>query len=85
MATRSFVLLLQVLALVAVWAVWNPGLVLLQLGLVYVLAVWIVAGAITLWIYLAFSLAPFADLLAASGETSAAAMWLVPGWSRVCC
>jgi hypothetical protein len=80
MATRSFVLSLQVLALVAVWAVWNPpGLVLLRLALVYVLAAWIAAGGTTLWIYLAFSLAPFADLLAASGEASAAAMWLVPG------
>jgi hypothetical protein len=73
------VLSLHGVALVAVWAVWYPpALWLLRLALVYVLAVWIAAGGITLWIYLAFSLAPFSDLLAESRETSASAMWLVP-------
>jgi len=52
---------------------------LLRPALVYVLAMWIVAEGITLWIYLAFSLAPFPDLLAASLRSSASAMWLVPG------
>jgi hypothetical protein len=73
-------LALEGTALVAVWAVWNPpGLVLLRLALVYVLAAWGVAAGIALWTYLAFSLAPFSELLAASCEASAAAMWLVPG------
>jgi hypothetical protein len=36
------------------------------LALAYVLAVWIVAEGITLWMYLAFSLEPFSDLVAAS-------------------
>jgi hypothetical protein len=40
---------------------------------------WIVAGGITLWIHLAFSWAPFSELLAASLRSSATAMWLVPG------
>jgi hypothetical protein len=49
------------------------------LALTYVLAMWLVAGGITLWIYLAFSWAPLSDLLAAAARASATAMWLVPG------
>jgi len=66
-------------AIVAAWILWRPGLGLLVAALGCVLAVWIVAGGITLWLYLAFSLAPLSDLLAAAWETSAPALWLVPG------
>lgn len=67
-------------ALAAAWVVWKwPGPALLWLALVYVLATWIVAGGITLWVYVAFSLAPFSDLVVASLQTSASVMWLVPG------
>jgi hypothetical protein len=45
----------------------------------YVLSLWIAAGGITLWIYLALSLASFSDLLAAAARASACAVWLVPG------
>ena len=79
-ATRLLVLAAQSLALVAAWIIWHrSGLDLLRLALVYVLALWIVAETITLWMYVAFSMAPFPDLLAASLRTSASAMWLVPG------
>jgi len=74
------VLAVQSTALVATWTIWKPsGLGLLRLALVYVLALWIVAEAITLWMYVAFSMAPFRDLLAGSLRASANAMWLVPG------
>jgi hypothetical protein len=66
--------------LVTTWAIRGlaePGL--LRLAFLYVLAMWIVAGGITLWIYLALSLASFSDLLAAAARASASAMWLVPG------
>jgi hypothetical protein len=80
MATRLLALAVQSAILIAVLAIWNPpwrGL--LSLALAYVLAVWIVAEGITLWMYLAFSLEPFSDLVAASLRASAIAMWLVPG------
>jgi hypothetical protein len=54
-----------------------PGL--LRLAFLYVLSMWIAAGGITLWIYLALSQASSADLLAAAARASASAMWLVPG------
>jgi hypothetical protein len=70
----------QSTALVAAWTIWGPaGLGPLRLALIYVLALWIVAGGITLWMYVAFSLAPFSDLLAASLRASASVMWLAPG------
>jgi len=70
----------QSTALAAVWSIWNPaGPGLLPLALAYVLALWTAAEVITLWMYLAFSMAPFSDLLAASLRASASAMWLVPG------
>ena len=66
--------------LITVLAIWNlpwwQGLP--SLALVYVLAAWIVVAGITLWMYLAFSLEPFSDLVAASLRASAVAMWLVP-------
>ena len=67
-------------ALVTTWAIVGlpePGL--LKLALLYVLSMWIVVGAITLWIYLARSLASFSALLAAAARASASAVWLVPG------
>ena len=79
-ATRLVIMAVQSTALVAVWAIWDrAGLGLHALAIVYVLAVWTVAEWITLWLYVAFSLAPLSDLLAASLRTSASAMWLVPG------
>jgi hypothetical protein len=48
-------------------------------ALIAVLAVWVVAQAITLWVYVASSLAPMPVLLGASQRASAHAMWLVPG------
>jgi hypothetical protein len=66
--------------LVTTWAIRGlPGPGLLRLAFLYVLAMWIVAGGITLWIYLALSPASFSDLLAAAARASASAMWLVPG------
>ena len=77
---RLLILAMQCAALVAAWTIWNPKETgLLRPALVYVLAMWIVAGGITLWIHLAFSWAPFSELLAASLRSSATAMWLVPG------
>lgn len=77
---RLSTLAVQGAAFVAAWGIWKPSAqVLLPLALVYVLATWIVAGGITLGTYLAVSLAPLSDLLAASWEDSAVAMWLVPG------
>jgi hypothetical protein len=74
------ILALQGAALVVAWTIWNPKETgLLRPALVYIVAMWIVAGGITLWIYLAFSWAPFSELLAASVRSSASAMWLVPG------
>jgi hypothetical protein len=55
----------------------EPGL--LRLASLYVLSMWIVAGGIILWIYLARSQASSSDLLAAAARVSASAMWLVPG------
>ena len=79
-AARLLILVVQSMALVASWAIWSSaGLGQLRLALVYVLAVWIMAGGITLGTYLAFSLAPFSDLLAEAWQASASAMWLVPG------
>jgi hypothetical protein len=79
-ASRLLILAVQSMALVAGWAIWAPAaLGQLRLALVYVLAVWILAGGITLWMYVAFSMAPFSDLLAASLRASESAMWLVPG------
>ena len=79
-AIRLLILAVQTAALVAAWTIWNPKETgLLRPALVYVVAMWIVTGGITLWIYLAFSWAPFPDLLAASLRSSASAMWLVPG------
>ncbi len=68
--------LLVLACLVATWAI--PGLPW-RLALLYVLSIWIVAGGITLWIYLALSLASFYDLLAAAARASESAVWLVPG------
>ena len=77
---RLSTLAVQGAALAAAWAIWKPPAQgLLPLALVYVLATWMVAGGITFGTYLAVSLAPLSDLLAASWEDSAAAMWLVPG------
>jgi hypothetical protein len=79
-ASRQLTLLVQSAALVAGWALWAPaGLGELRLALVYVLAVWIVAGGVTLGTYLAFSVAPFSELLVEAWLASANAMWLVPG------
>src|ERR1035441_5500352 len=79
-AIRLSILAVQTASLVAAWTIWNPKETgLLRPALVYVVAMWIVTGGITLWIYLAFSWAPFPDLLAASLRSSASAMWLVPG------
>ncbi len=67
-------------ALLATWAILGlPEPELLKLALLYVLSMWIVAGAIILWIYLARSLASFSALLAAAARTSASAVWFVPG------
>jgi hypothetical protein len=68
------------MVLVGTWAIGGlPGPGLLRLAFFYVLSMWIVAGGITLWIYLARSLASFSDLLAAAARASASAVWLVPG------
>src|ERR1035438_3667448 len=80
MPTRLLALAVQSAILIALLAMRNPpwrGLS--SLALAYVLAAWIMAEGITLWMYLAFSLEPFSDLVAASLRASAIAMWLVPG------
>jgi hypothetical protein len=77
---RLSILLVESTALVAGWAIWAPvGLEQLPLALVYVLAVWVAAGGIILGTYVAFSLAPFSDLVVEAWRVSANAMWLVPG------
>jgi hypothetical protein len=77
---RLSTLAVQGAALAAAWAIWKPLMQgLLPLALVYVLAAWIVAAGITLGTYLAVSVAPLSNLLAASWEDSPVAMWLVPG------
>jgi hypothetical protein len=79
-SARLLILLVQSAALVAGWATFAAaGLVHLRLALCYVVSVWVVAGGITFGAYLAFSLAPLPDLLAAAWRASANAMWLVPG------
>ena len=78
--TRLLILVAQTAALVAGWVIWAPaGLGQLPLALVYVLAVWAVAGVITFGTYLAFSLAPLPAVLSGAWLASANAMWLVPG------
>jgi hypothetical protein len=67
-------------ALVTAWALLGlpePGL--LGLAFLYVLSMWIAAGGITLWIYLALSQESSSALLAAAARSSASAVWLVPG------
>ncbi len=77
---RLSILLAESAALVAAWVTWSPPAAgHLRLALVYVLAAWVAAAGITLWIYLVLSWAPFPAVLAASLEVSAMAMWLVPG------
>ena len=77
---RLFILVVQSTTLIAAWAIWGPaGLGQLQLALFYVLSAWVVAGGITFGTFLAFSLAPLSDLLAEAWQSSANAMWLVPG------
>ena len=67
-------------ALIAAWTIWRPTDVrLLGVSLVYALALWIAAEAVTIWIYFAFSVAPFPELLASSLPISASAMWCLPG------
>jgi hypothetical protein len=55
-----------------------PGLGPPRLAVLYVLSIWIVAGGITLWIYLARSLASFSGLLA----EAARALQALCGWSQ---
>jgi hypothetical protein len=71
---------LQVATLLAAWALFHPAATgLLGLALVYVLAVWTMVGWITSGSFLAWSLAPLPDVLSASLQASANAMWLMPG------
>lgn len=78
--TPLLLLALHITALLTIWAILGlpePGL--LRLAFLYVLSMWIAAGGITLWIYLARSQASSTHLLAAATRASATAMWLVPG------
>jgi hypothetical protein len=79
-AGRLFILAVQSAVLVAGWAIWgSAGLGQVHLALYYVLSAWVVVGGITLGRYVAFSLAPLADLLSEAWRASANGMWLVPG------
>ena len=77
--TPLLLLALYITALAIIWAILGlPELGLLRVAFLYVLSMWIAAGGITFWIYLARSQASSADLLAAAARASASAMWLVP-------
>lgn len=74
------ILAAQSAVLAAAWIIWDPaepGELRLALGCV--LSVWMAAAGITLWFYIAFSLEPLPDLVAASLRDSRSAMWLAPG------
>ena len=79
-ATRTLLMALHVAALVGLWAFFHPiGSGLLWLALAYVLAIWTLAGWITIGSYLLSSWAHFSEVVDAAFVASSHAMWLVPG------